>query len=802
MSLFRMAYLFTLLATLGVLACGPGIATEQEPKDKEKGKEKTKVNRLAKESSPYLLQHSHNPVDWYAWGPEAFERAKKENKLVFLSIGYSSCHWCHVMERESFSNAEIAKTMNENFVCIKVDREERPDVDEIYMTALTVAGDHGGWPLTMFLTPTGKPIFGGTYFPPEDKKVGEDTMPGMKSILATVIELDKKKRDDLLKQADIIAEKTVDSLSRNSQVVALIKLERTLVNDVAEAFDIDPEYGGTGSKANKFRGTKFPRPPVWSFLLSQSKKPGKESLAKLVNLTLHNIAEGGIYDQLGGGFHRYSTERTWTVPHFEKMLYDNSQLVELYSLAYKLNADPLYQRVVAETVGFVKREMVNPEGGFYSALDADSNHKEGEFYVWTLEEIKAVLGNDADTAFLSRVYSVAAPNFEGKFHILRLPKPLIEIAKDQKLTEEQLLAKLEPLKAKLFSARAKRERPFLDTKVICAWNGQMIAGCARAGEVFKNKEYTQMAVTAANFLLTKMRGADGRLFRLWATVPGEKPAAKGVAFLDDYAYLIHGLLNLHDATGDKKWLDEAKTLTDLAITWYGDDKRGGFYYTPSDGEKLFARSKESYDGVQPSGNAQMARNLLRVWQKTKDDKYKDQCVKTIKVFALALRTGASSVPTLAQCLDELLDATGDDLASPKPAGEAPKAPKESADVVKAMVKLGEKTPKDDREFTLTLTVSPGWHIYANPVENDTLAESQTEVTVMSGKTALMAKVTYPKGKIVNDSDPMIGKYVIYEGTTTISGTVPEGKEDLEFRVKVNACTEKACLLQSVLKIKP
>jgi uncharacterized protein YyaL (SSP411 family) len=798
---FRAASLVILFTSLAIPTFCQRIAAD-EPKEKDQGKQKTKANRLAKESSPYLLQHAHNPVDWYAWGPEAFERAKKENKLIFLSIGYSSCHWCHVMERESFSNADIAKIMNENFVCIKVDREERPDVDDIYMTALNVTGEQGGWPMTMFLTPAGKPIFGGTYFPPEDKKVGDGVAPGMKSILATVIELNKKERDKLAEQADKIAEMTVDALDKNSRLISLIKLERDLVNDAAEAFTIDPEFGGTGSKANKFKGTKFPRPPVWNFLLSQTKKPGKEQLAKLVQLTLHNIAEGGIYDQLGGGFHRYSTERTWTVPHFEKMLYDDAQLIELYSQAFKLNADPLFKRVVAETVGFVKREMVNPEGGFYSALDADSNHKEGEFYVWTVEEIKAALGNDADAGFLMKVYGVSTPNFEGKFHILRLPKPLGEMAKDQMITEDQLLAKLEPLKKKLFAIRAKRERPFLDTKVICAWNGQMIAGCAKAGEVFQDKEYTQLAVTAANFLLTKMRGQDGRLFRLWATAPGEKPAPKGVAFLDDYAYLINGLLNLHDTTGEKKWLDEAKSLTDLVIAWYGDGTRGGFFFAPNDGEKLFARSKDSYDSVQPSGNSQMARNLLRIWQKTKDDKYRDLCVKTIKVFSLTLRNSPTSVPALAQCLDELLDAAGDKPLAITPAAEVPKKPTASAEVVKASVKLGEGTAKGERPFTLTIVISPGWHIYANPVGNETLLDSQTEVTLIQGKTVVETTLSYPKGKIVSDPNPKTGKYSVYEGTIEITGTIPAGKEEIEFRVKVNACSDKLCLMESKLKVKP
>ncbi|HVL13431.1 MAG TPA: DUF255 domain-containing protein, partial [Gemmata sp.] len=333
----------TLTAALAV-ALAATLSHADEPKA---GKDvpKVKPNRLAKSSSPYLLQHANNPVDWYPWGPEALDRAKKEKKLIFLSVGYSSCHWCHVMERESFSNAAVAKILNEHFVCIKVDREERPDIDDIYMTALSVTGVQGGWPLTMILTPDAKPIFGGTYFPPDDKKVGEDTIPGIKSILARVIELDQK-RSELEEQADHIAKLTVEALDRNSRLVALVKLDRELVDGAADAFEIDPEYGGTGSKTRQFKGTKFPRPPVWQFLLAQSKRDGKAALAKDVHRTLRNMAEGGIYDHLGGGFHRYSTERTWTVPHFEKMLYDNAQLAELYSDAHAAAPDPTYRRVV------------------------------------------------------------------------------------------------------------------------------------------------------------------------------------------------------------------------------------------------------------------------------------------------------------------------------------------------------------------------------------------------------------------------------------------------------------------------
>ncbi len=786
---------FSVLAVSTVRTVEAATADEPAPPKASQAKDKPKPNRLARESSPYLLQHAHNPVDWYPWGAEAFEKAKKEDKLIFLSIGYSSCHWCHVMERESFSNEEIARTMNEHFVCIKVDREERPDIDEIYMTALQVTGQHGGWPLTMILTPTGKPIFGGTYFPPADKKVGEDVIPGMKSILNAVIEMNKKERPDLFKQADAIAERTVDALNRNSRAIALIKLERELVGEVAGAYEIDPEYGGTGSKARSFKGTKFPSPPVWSFLLGQSRKPGREELAKQVSLTLHQIAAGGIYDHLGGGFHRYSTERTWTVPHFEKMLYDNAQLVELYSEAYARKPDPAYKRAASETLAFIQREMTSPEGGFYSALDADSNHQEGEFYIWTPDQIRAVLANEADAALFLSVYASTAPNFEGKFHILRLPRPFAEIAREKKLSEEELLGKLEPLKKKLLEARAKRVRPFLDTKIIAAWNGQMIAGCARAGAVFRDKRYTEMAATAARFALSQLRGPDGRLFRVWAAVPGEKPAARGTAFLDDYASLIHGLLSLHDATGEAEWLAEARALTDVVLKWYGDGDRGGFFYTPSDGEKLFARSKDCYDGVQPSGNSQMACNLLSLWKKTKEYRYRDLCVKTIKAFVLAFRTAPSSVPTLAQCLDELLD-SGAIESTAGSAKDASKSPKESADVVAAAVKLGDKTKTGEQPFTLTLTVAPGWHIYANPVGDDALLESQTAVSLTKGD----ARVSYPKGEVITDSSG--SKYAVYSGTVVLTGKAQPGDETIEFRVKVVACKENACLRQSVLKVKP
>jgi uncharacterized protein YyaL (SSP411 family) len=760
------------------------------------------MNRLAKESSPYLLQHAHNPVDWFPWGPEAFEKAKREKKLIFLSIGYSACHWCHVMERESFANPDVAKVLNEHFVCIKVDREERPDVDDIYMTALSVYGEGGGWPLSMFLTPEGKPIFGGTYFPPEDKMVGEGTIFGFRTVLKKVTDFDKTDRDGLMKQADRVAEATTEALERNGRFAAIGDLTREMVTDAAAAFSIDPKYGGTGNKAKDFDGTKFPRPAVWGFLLGEGRKPKNEALAAVVKLTLRQMAEGGIYDQLGGGFHRYSTERTWTVPHFEKMLYDNAQLVELYAEASRHDPDPLYRRVIDETLGFVKREMTSPDGAFYSAHDADSNGKEGEFYVWTADELKQVLTTEAELSLVRRVYGATAPNFEGKYHILRLPKPLPELARDLMTGERELLADLEKVKAKLLAHRAKRERPFLDTKVIAGWNGQMIAGYARAGEVLKEPAYTAAAAKAADFVLTKMRDKDGRLLRLYAAAPGQPPAAKGAAFLDDYAYVIHGLLTLHDATGEKRWLDEAKALTATLDMWYGDTGKGGYFYTAHDHEKLFARAKDSYDGAQPSGNGTQVRNLLRLAAKTKDAKFRDQAERSIRLFVGVLKSSPSSVPVLARAVGELLDAGGGAVASPAVPAEAPKNPRNSSDVVTATLKTEPPAADGSRTWTVTLTVAPGWHVYANPVGNDTLRESETTVdVVIDDKRVKAAPAVYPKGTPHKDSTG--AEYRIYEGTVTITASLPPRKElpPVEVHVRVTACKEGKCLLPSVIKLK-
>jgi uncharacterized protein YyaL (SSP411 family) len=648
MARFTPALLLLLAAYSGTFAAGQNKTDRDKPRH---------TNRLARETSPYLLMHKHNPVDWYPWGPEAFAKAKKENKLVFLSIGYSSCYWCHVMERESFSNPAVAKLLNDWFVAVKVDREERSDVDHIYMTALQTSGRGGGWPLSMFLTPDGRPVVGGTYWPPEDRKIGDDVSPGFKSLLRIVHEFWKKDSQQIEKQAEKLAAATTLALAGPDKGAALVELNQTLVNDTVEELreTFDKEFGGFGTPTRLFRGPKFPLPSRLGFLLQEAERTKSKELLGMVTLTLDRMAKGGIYDQIGGGFHRYSTERTWTVPHFEKMLYDNALLVELYARAYKATNSPLYRRVVEETLDFIDREMTSPEGGFYSSLDAETDEEEGRFYVWTDKEIDAALPQKRDADLVRRSFGAdGKPNFEGKYHILTRRRPLAEVAKELKLDEKEVSDRLGKLKRVLLDARGKRQRPFRNEIALTSWSGLMIAGYAEAGQALKEPRYIDRAVRAADFVLQKQKTKDGRLLRTYGARPGQKAEARVIAYLEDYTFLVHGLLSLYDATGDKKWLHEARGLTNAMIRWHGDAKRGGYYFTAGDAEKFFARPKDQYDGVYPSGNSTAVRNLVRLWRATGEASYGDQARNCLQAFAGALKANPASLSAMAQGLSEYL----------------------------------------------------------------------------------------------------------------------------------------------------
>lgn len=646
------------LILLGVIT--PAKADDKKPIAPSKSPPKH-TNRLARETSPYLLQHAHNPVDWYPWGPEAFAKAKKEGKLIFLSIGYSSCYWCHVMERESFENEEVAKLLNDWFVCIKVDREERPDIDNVYMTTLSSAlGRRGGWPLSMFLTAEAKPIDGGTYWPREDKKYENGTARGFKSLLKVVHDLHTTQREGLHRQADRHAELTAAALSKVAQSKEPVALERSLTDG---AYDVlkqihDKEYGGFGSPARNFQGTKFPTPPNLNLLLYQIKPVKDDAASQMLQTTLEQMARGGIYDQLGGGFHRYSTERTWTVPHFEKMLYDNAQLLEVYAREYLHTRNPLYRRILKETIGFVAREMTAPEGGFYSALDAETDAEEGRYYVWTEGELKAALPADANLELARKVYGMGEkPNFEEKYHILTRRNPRAEGIVGAGEPDKNLEARVERIRRELLDARGKRPPPFRDTKILTAWNGEMIAGLAAAGEALGDDKAIAAAERAATFVLEHLRAPGGRLLRTYGIAPGKEVGeARLTGFLDDYAFFVHGLLALHAVTKKQEWLDNAKRMTDLMIQHYHDDTAGGFFFTANDQEKLFARAKDQHDGAQPSGNSVAALNLVRLWAKTREERYRTLAEKTLYAFAPVLRSEPASMTTMAVALGLYLDA--------------------------------------------------------------------------------------------------------------------------------------------------
>jgi uncharacterized protein YyaL (SSP411 family) len=659
------ARLVSLLLLPALLQLAPAsVGQADEPPAKEKPRN---LNRLAREMSPYLLMHAHNPTDWYPWGPEAFAKAKKEGKLIFLSIGYSSCYWCHVMERESFNNPAVAKLLNDWFVCVKVDREERPDIDHVYMTALTVLQDgRGGWPLSMFLLPDGKPIVGGSYWPAEDRDVEGEKVRGFKSILKIVHDAYRDKPADVRKQADHLTEATVAALETLTR--AIVALDRTLVEGAVEAVAerFDKQHGGFGPPGSKFRGPKFPTPPYLELLLQEATLRKSADARERLTLTLDRMARGGIYDQLGGGFHRYSTERTWTVPHFEKMLYDNAQLVEVYSRAYRLTKDPLYRRVVQETLAFVSRELTAPEGGFYSSLDAETHGEEGRFYVWTDAEVDAALPDAGDNRLMRKIYGAdGPPNFEKKYHILTLRRPLADAAGELKLPEDQVRQRVATLRQKLFDVRKTRDAPFLNRIVLTAWNGQMIAGFAEAGKTLYEPAYVEAASRAADFVLKVMRTPGGRLLRTYGAAPGQNPKAQGSGYLEDYAFLVHGLLTLHDVTGKQRWLDDARALTDTMIKVHGDPKAGGYFFTANDQEKLFARSKDQYDGAQPSGNSVAIDNLVRLWAATGEARYRMEAEKGFRAFAGALKANPASLTTMAQALDRYMEVkTGRDAKTP------------------------------------------------------------------------------------------------------------------------------------------
>jgi uncharacterized protein YyaL (SSP411 family) len=551
-------------------------------------------NRLINETSPYLLQHANNPVDWYPWGEEALERARSEDKPILLSIGYSACHWCHVMERESFENETIAGLMNDNFVSIKVDREERPDLDQVYMQAVQMLTGSGGWPMTVFLTPEGKPFYGGTYFPPEDRQ----GMPGFPRLLTSIAEAYSTNRGEI----DRVTKQLTTQMSQSNQVsqgtsILTVDILHKAYSSLATNFDY--QNGGFGN------APKFPQPMTPEFLLRYYHHGYNPRALELVELTLEKMAYGGIYDQIGGGFHRYSTDAYWLVPHFEKMLYDNALLARLYLHTYLITGRALYRRVVEETLDYVLREMTDSSGGFYSAQDADSEGVEGKFFVWSPDEINSVMG-DADGEVFAGYYGVTgAGNFEGK-NILNIRQDPEEFAETKGLTADQLGDIINRGSKALLEVREQRIHPMRDDKVLASWNGLMLRSFAEAAAALGRPDYLAVAIKNAEFLARSMK-SDGRLLRTY-----RDGQAKLLGYLEDYSFVIDGLLALYEATFDLRWLDEAVTLADSMIELFWDEGIGGFYDTGSDHETLVVRPRDVFDNAQPCGGSVASDVLLRL----------------------------------------------------------------------------------------------------------------------------------------------------------------------------------------------
>jgi uncharacterized protein YyaL (SSP411 family) len=779
------------------------------------------ANRLAKETSPYLLLHAHNPVDWYPWGPEAFAKARAENRPIFLSVGYSSCYWCHVMERESFEDAEIARFLNAHFVCIKVDREERPDVDHIYMTALQAIGPGGGgWPMSMFLAPDGRPFFGVTYLPPRDR----DGSTGFLGLITAVSKGWARDRAEIDKSADALSDAVKQRL-RGEKARPGVPLSRFWavrgLDGLAEQYDA--EYGGFGFNPKNPRRPKFPEPANLVFLLDQHlrKAAGRNARQEatkaeggavaplemeMVRVTLDRMARGGIRDHLAGGYHRYSTDRSWAVPHFEKMLYDNAQLASVHLMAFELTGDPRWRAEAETTFAFVERSMTAPEGGFYSALDAETKAGEGAYYVWTRDEVKAVLGDGPDADAFARVYGLTGePNFEGGRYVLLEPRPRAEQAEALKTTPAELEARLVPLRARLLAAREKRPAPMRDDKVLTGWNGLMIAAYADGYRVLRVEKYRRASEAAAEFLLKRLRTPEGRLLRTYRAGQAKLPA-----YLEDYAFLAHGLVRLHAATGEARWLREARALVDRMIADFEDREDGGFFFTAEGHESLLARPKDPLDNALPSGNSVAILDLLALHKATGESSYLEHAGKALRAFGTPMSRLPYAMPVMLVGLERYLDQEREPgRAAPEPgiAGADDDAPRTvtataraAGDAAAAIAAGGEF------DAVVAVAIGRGWHIYANPAGAPELRPTTLKIDPSSAGSATLVDVKYPAGEVKALASTGSDKAALYDGKVQITARIrladqaEPGPLRLTFRLSYQACNDRLCLAPAHLEI--
>lgn len=604
------------------------------------------TNRLIEESSPYLLQHAHNPVNWYPWSDAAFERARVENKPIFLSVGYSTCHWCHVMERESFEDEAIAAFLNRHFIAIKVDREERPDIDSVYMAVVSLLTGRGGWPMTVIMTPDEDPFFAGTYLPPRKGVRGSGA--GLIDILPEIVRAYTQEPQRVISHAQEISQR-VQRMSATQPGPGVPRDDLIVLAAQRLATTFDRSHGGFGG------APKFPEPSRLLLLMRYARRTSDARAISMVTTTLDEMAAGGIYDHIGGGFHRYATDAQWLIPHFEKMLYDNAQLAVVYLEAGQLTGDRAYQRVVRQILDYVAREMTSPEGGFHSATDADSpspsgREEEGWFFTWSRRELVERLGVE-ESAIVSAVYGVSDQgNFEGR-NVLHRTKRNGEVAAELGVSPTRVATVLTKARSILYDARASRPRPLVDEKIITAWNGLMISAFARAGWQLADDRYVEIAERAGRFVFEQMRAKDGALVRAYRHGKKSSPS-----FLNDYAFMVAACLDLYETTGTAVWLERALRLQAKQDAGYLDGQDGGYYLTPNDGERLLVRDKPTYDGAVPSGNSVSAENLLRLHDFTGDVQFRKTAEDLFAWLSLRVARSPIDYPRLLTALDRYYDA--------------------------------------------------------------------------------------------------------------------------------------------------
>jgi uncharacterized protein YyaL (SSP411 family) len=729
------------------------------------------VNRLAKETSPYLLQHARNPVDWYPWGEDAFAKAKSEDKPVFLSVGYSTCHWCHVMAHESFENPQVAELLNDKFVCIKVDREERPDIDEIYLRATQLWTGRGGWPNSVWLTPDRLPWYAGTYFPRES----------FMSVCRQLAEAWDTRRAKVLKQA----QQFTQALQQNSQAAApeaIGQLDASLLQgalkNLQDTFDAD--NGGFGQPP------KFPPHGSLRLLLYAWEHDPKSESQQMLRQTLDAMAAGGIHDQIGGGFHRYSTDAHWLVPHFEKMLYDNAQLLGIYAEAYRLTQNPDYRRTAKCLVGWLQRDMTSPEGGFYSALDADSEGEEGKYYLWTWKQIQEALPPE-EAGLFCRAYGILPQgNYRDEIsgsqtgaNIPHLPTPLSALAAAEDTSETTLRQSLEKSLETLRKQRQDRIRPHLDDKIITAWNGLMIGALARASTALEEPTYRDLARQAADFILTHLY-RDGSLLRTYRANSARQPG-----YLDDYAFLAQGLLDLHETSGDGHYLETARQLADHLLEHFYSKTQGGFTFTSDSHEDLLGRSRLPYDSALPSGNAVAASILLRLEPHFPEQGYRPKALDTLQAFLGFME----KVPSATQAM--ILAAVQASESSSSVTPESPPALRVPPVSIRIAPPAAPIAARDTFRLEVILQIDPGWHLNTATPGDDTLFPTCVDL----GPSAHFTLTTrhYPPG------NKKAGTLDIYEGNVRIAldllagPELPEGPQTLKLQLSWQACDASRCL---------